>query len=131
MTKRTIEIDDVLPDRVASAIEDVERELRERLVENKPEKIPLLGDLDYSGSIHEIVDGAVPVYTRDIEAAWFLHGRDLEEAYENACVGDNPREGGGTAGIYYYIYEKVAEWYYENAERIFDEMRHDDCTNDE
>ena len=27
------------------------------------------------------------------------------------------------AAIYYYIYEKVAEWYAANAERIFDELQ--------
>lgn len=132
MPKRTIEIDDVLPDRVASAIESVEEELRDYIKENQPDAVPCLSnDLDCDGSIHDIVDGAVPIYTRDIEAAWFLHGPKLEEAYENAGVGENPRENNGMAAIYFYIYEKVAEWHQENAERIFDEMRHDTCTNDE
>lgn len=133
MTKRTVEIEDVLPDRVAEAIEGVERELREYLAENPDcDDTPCLSnDLDYSGAIHEIVDGAVPIYTKDIEAAWFLHGRELEEAYDNAGVGDNPRDANGMAAIYYYIYEKVAEWYSENAEEIFEEVRHDDCTSEE
>lgn len=128
MTKRTIEIDDVLPDCVQSAIEDVERELREYLAENPDCDEPpcLSNDLDYSGAIHEIVDSAVPVYDGQIEAAWFLHGRKLEEAYENAGAGDNPRENNGMAAIYYYIYEKVAGWYCHNAARIFDELRGDE-----
>ena len=133
MTKRTIEVDDVLPDCVANAIEDVERELRDYLEANPDcDETPCLhNDLDYSGAIHEIVDGAVPIYTAQIEAAWFLHGRELEEAYENAGVGENPRDCGGTAAIYYYIEQKVAEWYDANAERIFEEVRHGGCTDSE
>lgn len=132
MTKRTIEVDDVLPDCVANAIEDVERELRDYLEANPDcDETPCLNnDLDYSGAIHEIVDGAVPIYTAQIEAAWFLHGDDLEEAHENAGVGHNPRENNGMAAIYYYIFEKVAEWYGANAERIFEEVRHGGCTDE-
>lgn len=123
MTKRQIEIDDVLPDCVSEAIEAVEAELRSYIKENTPDDTPCLSnDLDYSGAIHEIVDGAVPIWTNQIEAAWFLHGSDLEQAYSNAGVGDNPRESNGMAAIYYYIYEKVSDWYGENAERIFEEM---------
>jgi hypothetical protein len=123
MTKRTIEVDDVLPDRVESALEEVNDLLRDYIKDNKPDSVPCLSnDLDYDGGVHEIVDGAVPIYAGEIEAAWFLHGRDLEEAYENAGVGENPRENDGMAAIYFYIYEKVAEWYAENAERIFEEL---------
>jgi hypothetical protein len=123
MTKRNIEIDDVLPDCVAGAIDEVERELRDYIKENKPDEVPCLSnDLDYSGSVHEIVDGAVPIYTGQIEAVWFLHGRDLEEAYETAGIGSNPRENNGMAAIYCYIERKVMEWYHDNAERIFEEM---------
>ena len=133
MAKRTIEVDDVLPDCVANAIEDVERELRDYLEENPDcDETPCLhNDLDYRGAIHEIVDGAVPIYTAQIEAAWFLHGRELEEAYENAGVGENPRDCGGTVAIYYYIFDKVAEWYEKNAEEIFEEVRHGGCTDSE
>lgn len=124
MTKRRIEIDDVLPDCVESAIEGVEELLRDYIKDNKPDSVPCLSsDLDYDGRVHGIVDGAVPIWTNQIEAAWFLHGRDLEEAYENAGVGENPRENNGMAAIYYYISEKVAEWYAANAERIFDEVQ--------
>lgn len=48
-----------------------------------------------------------------------LYASELEEAYENAGVGDNPRENYGMAAIYFYIYEKCAEWYFENADAIF------------
>lgn len=119
MTKRIIEIDDVLPGCVESAIEEVEKLLREYIADNECDEAPDLGnDLDCDGRVHEIVDGAVPVYTREIEAAWFLHGRELEQAYENAGVGSNPRENDGMAAIYFYISEAVAAWYSRSAEKI-------------
>lgn len=128
MSKRTIEVNDVLPECVESAIEDVREVLQRYCKENKPSERPCMSnDLDYDGSIHEIVDGACPIYDADIRAAWFLHGNDLEEACENAGVGDNPREDNGTAAIYYYIYEKVAEWYEENAEDVW----HECCSSEE
>lgn len=122
--KRTIEIEDSLQDRVDSAIEDVKQELLSYLSENKPDSLPCLNnDLDYSGAIHEIVDGSVPIYTKEIEDTWYLYSSELEEAYENAGVGDNPRENNGMAAIYFYIQEKVGEWYSDNAQDIFDEWQ--------
>ena len=123
--KRTIEIDDCLTEQTDSAIEDVKQALLDYLEQNPDtDELPCLNnDLDYSGTIHEIIDGAVPIYTSDIEAAWYLYGSELEAAYENAGCGDNPRENNGMAAIYYYISDKVNEWYSRNAEDIFDEWK--------
>ena len=119
--KRTIEIDDTLQDRVDSAIADVKELLLDYLKENEPDELPDLGnDLDYSGSVHEIVDVSVPIYTHEIKVAWFLHGSDLESAYEDAGVGDNPMENDGMAAIYYYIHQEVYEWYGKEAQDVFD-----------
>lgn len=122
----TITLDDTLQECVDGAIEETKRTLLEYLEEN-PDLDPdtdetpcLSNDLDYDGRIHEIVDSAVPIYTQEIKTAWFLHGDELEEAYENAGVGENPRDNDGMAAIYFYISEKVGEWYYENADEIFE-----------
>lgn len=124
MSKRTIEIEDTLQERVDSAIEDVKNELLRYCEDNEPDKLPDLGnDLDYSGAIHEIVDGSVPIYTKEINDTWYLHGNELEEAYENAGVGDNPKENNGLAAIYFYIHEQVNEWYSDHAEDIFEEWQ--------
>ena len=125
MTKRTIEVDDVLPGCVNTAIEETERMLREYLEENPDLDEPpcLSNDLDYDGRFHEIIDGCVPIWTNEIEAAWFLHGSDLEQAYENAGVGENPRENSGMEAIYYYIYERAADWYTKNVDRIWEETK--------
>jgi hypothetical protein len=125
VSKRTVEIEDSLQDRVDSATDDVKAELLSHLDQNPDtDETPDLGnDLDYSGAIHEIVDSSVPIHTKEIEDTWYLHASELEEAYENAGVGDNPRENNGMAAIYYYISDSVHEWYRNNADEIFEEWK--------
>ena len=120
--KRTIEIEDSLDERCENAIEAVKQELETYLDENpETDELPCLNnDLDYSGAIHEIIDGAVPIYTHEIEATWFLYARELQSAYEDSGIGDNSRENDGMTAIYCYIQDKVNEWYNKNAEKIFD-----------
>jgi len=118
--KRTIEIEDTLEGRVDDAIEQIHTELAGYLDENEPRKCPDWSDLDYSGALHEIIDGAVPIYTHEIKAAWFLYDSELEQAYEDAGIGDNPRENDGMAAIFCYIEQKCQEWWGNNAEDIFE-----------
>jgi hypothetical protein len=123
--KQTIEIDDTLPERVQSAINDVKEELL-RFLESNPEatELPCLNnDLDYDGSIHEIIDSAVPFHTYEIKCAWFLHDRELEGAYENAGIGKNPCENDGMTAIYCYIQEQVNDWYSREAGDFFNEWQ--------
>jgi hypothetical protein len=120
MTTRNIEVEDTLPDRVEVAISEVKEELIKYLNENEPDSCPDINDLDYSGAIHEIVDGCVPIYTHEINTAWYLHGQEIEQAHFDAGVGDNPRENDGMAAIYYYIHQEVCEWFTNNAEDLFD-----------
>jgi hypothetical protein len=131
MAKINIEIEDTLPDRVEVAIDEVKEELIRYLNANNPDMTPDLNDLDYSGTIHEIVDGCVPIYTHEIETAWYLHSRELQQAYFDAGVGDNPRENDGMAAIYYYIDQQVREWYDENADDVMDtfEKEQNDAKN--
>jgi len=122
--KRTIEIDDTLQDRVDSAIADVKELLLDYLKENEPDELPDLGnDLDCSGAVHEIVDVSVPIYTHEIKTAWFLHGSELESAYDDAGVGDNPMENDGMAAIYFYIHQEVCGWYNKEGEAIFEDWK--------
>lgn len=118
MPKITIEIEDSLQDRVDSAIEEVKSLLKSYVERNQPDELPCLSnDLDYSGDVHAIIDSAVPVYTHEIDATWYLHGRKLEEAYETCGIGTNPRENDGKVAIFCYIEQKVSEWYYDKAEQ--------------
>lgn len=124
MAKRTIEINDTLEERVEGAISEVKQLLLDFCEENEPDELPCLNnDLDYSGSVHEIVDGSVPLYTNEIADTWYLYSSELEEAYDNAGVGSNPRENDGMAAIYFYIQEKVNDWYQSDAQEIFDEWQ--------
>ena len=121
--KRNFEIDDTLQERVDNAIEETRDMLVEYIKENKSDKTPdLHNDLDYDGRFHEIVDGAVPIYTKEIDDTWYLHKRDLIEAYENAGVGNDPTENNGMSAIYFYIHEQVCGWYRDNADEIFEEV---------
>jgi len=123
--QRTVTIDDTLQSDVDGAIEEVQGYLTEYLSENPSEdELPCISnDLDYSGRIHEIIDGAVPIYTSNITDLWYLYASEFEEAYTNAGVGDNPRENNGMAAIYYYIHEKVYEWYSSEAESYMEGER--------
>jgi hypothetical protein len=128
MSKRTIEIEDTLQDRVDSAIEDVKDELLRYCDDNEPDKLPDLGnDLDYSGTIHEIVDGSVPIYTKEIRDIFYLHGSEVEEAFDNAGFDSKDDKdwplGWKPAAIYSYIQEQVHEWYNDHAEEVFEEWQ--------
>jgi len=129
MSKITVEIDDDLEDIVESVIEDVKTELENWLKENpdSDECPELYNDLDYSGSIHEIIDGAVPIYTNHIEGLFYLHGDKFEDAFDDAGIGDKNAEswpsGWKAAAIYCYLEQRLNEWWRDNAEDIFDEWK--------
>lgn len=132
MPKVTIEIDDVLPDIVENVIEDVRNLLLDYLADSDGESTPCLSnDLDYNGCVSDLVDAAVPSSDSKVKAAWFLHGEDLQLAYETAGVGDNPMEKGGRAAIYFYIFDKVVEWYHDKANGIREEWLADRSCTDE
>lgn len=127
--KRQIEIDDTMQETIDVAIESVREEL-ERYLESNPDtdETPDLGnDLDYSGAIHEIIDGAVPIYTGEINDLFYLYGNEIEEAFDNAGIGEKKDEGWPcgwkAAAIYTYIEQAVNEWYYNNADDIFEEWK--------
>jgi len=110
--RRNIEVDDTLQESVDGAIEQTKDELLGYLKANADtDELPDWGELDYSGVLHEIIDGAVPIYTAEIDAAWFLYSNALEGAYENAGIGDNSRDNGGMVAIYCYIEQQVQEWF--------------------
>ena len=123
--KRTIEIDDTLQDCVDEAIEAVKAELLSYLEQNPDtDETPDLGnDLDYSGAIHEIIDGSVPIHTKDIKDIFYLDGEEIEDAFDRAGMGSKEDKdwpcGWKAAAIYCYIEQQVGEWYRKEAEDIF------------
>lgn len=129
MTKRTVEIEDTLQDRVDGAIEAIKAEFLSYLDQNPDtEKAPDWSDLDYSGTLHQIIDGSVPIYTSEIADIMYLHGDDVEQAFDDAGIGEK-KDGAGwptgwkAAAIYCYIDQQAAQWFHDNASELFEEWR--------
>jgi len=127
--KRILEVNDVLDECVEEATEEVTRLLREHLEANPDtDELPnLSNDLDYSGSVHEVIDSAVPVYDCDIDAIFFLHGDKVEAAFDNVGFGNKtdkgwPR-GWKPAAVFTYIEQEVHAWWRNNAQDIFDKWQ--------
>ena len=135
MVKRTIEIEDTLGEIIDSVKSDVKTEIENYIKEN--ESKPDYSDLDYRGAIHEIIDGAVPVYTGEINDLFYLYGNDFEEAFDNAGIGDKDDEhwpcGWKAAAIYCYIEQELMNALDEMIDEIWDEYeeKHKDDANDE
>ena len=109
MTERTITIKDDLKDRVEGVLDEIRDLIRDYIEENSIDDADNLelSDLDNSGAIHELIDGAVPVYYSDIDALWYLYKDEFTTAYENAGIGSDPLENNGMTAIYCYISEAV------------------------
>lgn len=121
MPKITVELDDDLEERVENAIEEAKEALINYLDQYPNEDMP--GSLDDFCDSHDIADSATPIHTRDIETAWFLHGNELERAYEDSGLGNNPRENDGQTAIYAYIVQELGDWFYREAERVYEDWK--------
>lgn len=123
MTTRTIEIEDNLDEIIESARDDVKQLIKDYIKEN--EEKPDYSDLDYSGSMHEIFDSAVPIYTGEINDLFYLYGDDFEEAFDNAGIGDKDdnhwSSGWKPAAIYCYIEQEITNDLDEMIDEIWDE----------
>jgi hypothetical protein len=126
MVKRTIEIEDDLQEIKDSAISDLKDMVEEYLNDNPElEEAPeLSNELDYDGRFHELIDGSVPIYTKEIEDLFYLYGDQFEEAFDNAGIGEKKDEGWPMgwkpAAIYCYLEQEVSGWYEDHKEELFD-----------
>ena len=91
------------------------------------DELPCLNnDLDYSGAIHEIIDGSVPIYTHELEDNYYLHGSELDRALNDARLysaddlGRLDRDQRIMSAFYCYIQEQVNEWYNDEAPEVFE-----------
>ena len=122
--EKTITVNDSLESCVESAKEEVKTEVVNYLngesgysLVNKTELECVIFDLEQidaddcrdkiSDRMTEIVDGCVPIYTREIKTAFFLHGSELEEAYENYGIGVDVMDHDGMTAIFCYIDQEV------------------------
>jgi hypothetical protein len=126
----TVELTDRLPEIIESAWEDVTDLLREYFVENGGDFPCLHNDLNYSGSVSEIIDNAVPIYTSELNELAYFHHDDaiaiLVETFGSAD-GDWP-SGPFAAGLYSLIEEGINERWNDEAEALWDEWAYSlDC----
>jgi hypothetical protein len=123
MATKIIEIEDNLDEIVSSAKDDVKEEIKNYIEENHEK--PDYSDLDYNGALHEIFDGAVPIYTGEINDLFYLYGNDFEEAFDNAGIGDKDDEhwpmGWKPAAIYCYIEQEVVNDLDEMIDELYEE----------
>lgn len=120
---RLLLINDDLRGLAENACYEARERLEELWQENKEcEAARVVEVFRDQGIDHEIADNSVPVYTWDINCLWFSHANELEEAYENAGIGENPRENNGMTAIYCYINEAINEyvndWERENENQV-------------
>ena len=129
--KRTIEINDTLPEILSALQTDVRWVLKCWIHDNAKDEVlagetidtPCMSsDLDYSGAIHELIDGAVPVYYSEIDGLWYLYKSEFIEAYEGVGIGEDPTENNGMAAIYCYLQQEIFDWYHENGEELTGEI---------
>ena len=148
MMEKTIKVNDNLYDYAAQAKEEVKDELVNYIKDNYAncelvnvdELECLIQDIEFldypdnindSGAIDQIVDSNVPIYNYDIDTCFFLHKNEIEEAYENMGIGDNPLENSGMTAIWCYIYQEVNEaqdeLLQEAIEEVVEELRKDNA----
>lgn len=113
--KRTIEIEDWIPGAIEEAKKEIQEKIQEYLKENDGEA-PEWGDLDDDGSMHEIIDGSVSIWTDDQKNAWYLYGDKAEEAFESQFGADAKRDEGWPMGwkaaaLYCYIEQELVDWF--------------------
>ena len=132
--KRTIEIDDTLQETLGGLTDEVEGMIREYYTENPDEDFSdswkLWEAMDYSGGLTEQVDSSTPIYYHEIDALHFLHGNVLEEAYDDAGIGDKSEDNWKQIAIYCWLEQGLREWFENNAEDIFNECREEPAKAD-
>jgi hypothetical protein len=126
MVKRTIEIEDSLDEIIESVKSDI-KDLAIEWIKDNEEKPDLYNDLDYDGSVHEIIDGSVPVYTYEIDNLFYLYGDEFEQAFDDAGIGEKEDKhwpsGWKPAAIYCYIEQEINEWYNDAIDEIYEENK--------
>ena len=106
--KRTVTIEDRMPEIIETMCDEVREYLEEWLDENhdiddgEPGLPSLCDSLDCDGRIHEIVDGNVPPYDRVIKDLMYMHGDEIEAVFDDAGFSrdDNWPQGWRAAAIY-------------------------------
>ena len=123
MATRTIQVSDVLEESVTDAITDLKDAIVNYVNDNQDiDDLDLSNDINYNGTLDEIVDSATPIYCSDIDGTYYLHADKLDEAYDNAGIYSERPENYRQIAIYLYISQECWEWF-SKQEFDFDEWR--------
>lgn len=120
--KQIIEIEDNLDDIADETLDIIADEMVKYIRANGIKESYDINDvwekLDYNGMIHEIIDSAVPIYTQEIKDIFYLHGGEVEAAFDNAGIGgknDNGFPNGWKAAAIYCFIEEYCRKNIEQA----------------
>ena len=119
----TVTLTDKLPEIIDSTWDDVAQLLRDHFIDHGGDLPDLHNDLDYSGSVSELIDSAVPIYNADLaELAYFHHDAAIAALTEQfgSADGDWPR-GTFAAGLYSLIEAGVAKRWDDDAQELWDD----------
>lgn len=123
-----VEIEDTLDQIVSDLVESAKESLVE-VIQDNPD-VDSWSDLQqkwsYNGADHELVDGAVPIYTKEIKDLWYLHDSKFTEAYRNEGIGDGSEDNYQQSAIFCYLrqqlFEEIESWAEDLVEYV-DERR--------
>lgn len=125
MSSSTVTLTDTLPGLIESACDGVRELLEQWFIEHEDRDLPCLyNDLDYSGSVHELIESTIPVYTADLQALAYFHHESviaaLSEQFGSDALSVDWQSGAFAAGLYCLIDRGVSYWYGSAAEDLWD-----------
>ncbi len=121
MPKVTVEMNDDLDERVESVIDELKEEIQDYFENNAP-GASLPGIYEVTGdNLHELVDGAVPAYSKQLDDLYYLHSYELDKALDDAGLDTDSDNRIGCA-IYCYIEQEVHKWFSDNINELFEEF---------
>ena len=127
MNPRTETVTDTLPELIESAWDDIIAEIKSYHAENPDADCPDWSDLDYSGALHEIIDGTVPIYTSVLnELAYFHHAEAMQALTDQfgSADGEWPM-GPFAAGVYCLIEQACMERFANETSDIWESLKSD------
>tara|TARA_Y100000310_G_C20346770_1_gene652370 strand:- start:9 stop:422 length:414 start_codon:yes stop_codon:yes gene_type:complete len=128
--KLKLEVEDNLNELVQDCIQEVKEWFSYEIENKNIEKEDyynidsLIDALNYNGSLTQIIDVNVPIYTHDLDTLYYLHKHKLEDAFFNCGIGEksdfekSPLGFEGVA-IYCYLELEVLEWLSSEFENWF------------
>ena len=131
--KLKLDVEDNLNELVQDSIQEIKEwfsyEVKNKNIEKEDyyNIDSLIDALNYNGSLSEIIDTNVPIYTHELDTLYYLHKYKLEEAFEDCGIGEksdfenseNCPLGFEGVAIYCYLEREVLDWLSSEFENWF------------